>query len=79
MPSAMNKRSLSGTARLSGLRNLFAISAVVCGSTSGGNSHFSRGGGHLLGTWRLVSRVVTLEDGTPVQDAGLGRTPSKAI
>jgi len=30
----------------------------------------------LVGTWRLVSRVVTLEDGTAVQDPGLGKTPS---
>jgi hypothetical protein len=54
---------------------LFAISAVVCGSTSGGSSHTTGGGGHLVGTWRLVSRVVTLEDGTAVQDPGLGKTP----
>ena len=46
---------------------LFAISAVVPGSTGGA--------GQLVGTWRLVSRVVTLEDGKPVLDPGLGRTP----
>ena len=55
---------------------LFAISAVVFGSTSGGNFNSSGSAGHLVGTWRLVSRVVTLEDGTAVQDAGLGKTPS---
>jgi hypothetical protein len=55
---------------------LFAISAVVCGSTSGGSSHTSDRGGHLVGTWRLISRVITLEDGTPVQDPGLGKTPA---
>jgi hypothetical protein len=55
---------------------LFAISAVVCGSTSGGSSHTSGRGGHLVGTWRLISRVVTLEDGTAVQEPGLGKTPS---
>ena len=61
---------------------LFAISAVVCGSITGGNSHLILSGdssgsaGQLVGTWRLVSRVVKLEDGTAVQDAGLGKTPS---
>lgn len=61
---------------------LFAMSAVVWGSTPRGNSHsrpqadISGGAGQLVGTWRLVSRVVTLEDGTAVQDAGLGKTPS---
>jgi hypothetical protein len=30
----------------------------------------------LVGTWRLISRVVTLEDGTTVQDPGLGKTPT---
>jgi hypothetical protein len=29
----------------------------------------------LVGTWRLVSRVVRSEDGTAVQDPGLGKTP----
>jgi hypothetical protein len=55
---------------------LFAISAVVCGSTSGGSTHTSGGGGYLVGTWRLISRVVTLEDGTAVQEPGLGKAPS---
>jgi len=55
---------------------LFAISAVVSGFTLGGNFNSSGSAGHLVGTWRLVSRVVTLEDGTAVQDAGLGKTPS---
>jgi Lipocalin-like domain len=30
----------------------------------------------IVGTWRLRSRAVTLEDGTTVQDAGLGKTPT---
>jgi len=54
---------------------LFAISAVVCGSTSSASSHTTAGGGHLVGTWRFVARVVRLEDGTAVQDPGLGKTP----
>ena len=29
----------------------------------------------MVGTWRLISRVVTLEDGTLVQDPGLGTMP----
>jgi Lipocalin-like domain len=61
---------------------LCAISAVVWGATPNGNSHpkpqadISSGGKQLVGTWRLISRVVTLEDGTAVQDPGLGKTPS---
>ena len=58
---------------------LFAISAVVCGFISDGNSTtsgVSGSAGHLVGTWKLVSRVVTSEDGTAVQDPGLGKTPS---
>ena len=30
----------------------------------------------MVGTWRLISRVVRLEDGTAVQDPGLGKTPT---
>jgi hypothetical protein len=61
---------------------LLAISAIVWESTPQGNAqtkpqdNISDGAGQLLGTWRLISRVVTLEDGTAVQDPGLGRTPS---
>ena len=61
---------------------LFAISAVVWGSTPHGNPHItlqgdtSGGRGQLVGTWRLISRVVRLEDGTAVQDPGLGKTPT---
>jgi hypothetical protein len=61
---------------------LFAISAVVWGSTPQGNSHtmleadISGGGAQLVGTWRLISRVVRLKDGTAVQDPGLGKTPT---
>jgi hypothetical protein len=32
-------------------------------------------GGQLVGTWRLISRVIRLEDGTAVQDQGLGSAP----
>lgn len=55
---------------------LFAIPAIVWGATSGGNSHTSGSGRHLVGTWKLVSRVVTSEDGAAVQDPGLGKAPS---
>ena len=61
---------------------LFAISAVVSGSTYQRNAHpispsdISGSGGELVGTWRLISRVVTSEDGAPVQDPGLGATPT---
>ena len=64
---------------------LFAISGVVWGSTPQGNSHTrpqpdsSGGAGQVVGTWRLISRVVTLEDGTVVQDPGLGKTPSGSL
>lgn len=30
----------------------------------------------MVGTWRLISRVVRLEDGTAVQDPGLGKMPT---
>jgi hypothetical protein len=61
---------------------LFAISAAIWGSTPPGNSHTtlqvdtSAGGAQLVGTWRLISRVVRLEDGSAVQDPGLGKTPT---
>jgi len=61
---------------------LFAVSAVGSGSTQQRHpptalqANISAGAKQLVGTWRLVSRVVTLEDGTPVQDPGLGKTPS---
>jgi Lipocalin-like domain len=61
---------------------LFAISAVVWGITPQGSSRASLqtdvagGRGQLVGTWRVVSRVVRLEDGTAVQDPGLGKTPT---
>lgn len=58
-----------------------AMSAIVSGSTQQKNSHASSRGDvsrrrELVGTWRLVSRVVRLEDGTAVQDPGLGKTPT---
>ena len=61
---------------------LFAVSAVVSGSTQQRNAHTtspgdtSGTGRQLVGTWRLISRVVRLEDGTAVQDPGLGTTPT---
>ena len=36
----------------------------------------SSSGRQLVGTWRLIARVVSLEDGTAVQDPGLGKTPT---
>jgi hypothetical protein len=64
-----------------GLGLLLAVSALVWGSIPEGNSHFYTqadvsAAKQLVGTWRLISRVVTLEDGTAVQDAGLGKTPT---
>jgi len=61
---------------------LLAVSAIVCESTPEGNAQpkpqadISGGARQLVGTWRLTSRVVTLEDGTVAQDSGLGKTPS---
>jgi hypothetical protein len=59
---------------------LFAISPAVSGSSPQRNAHttlqgdISGSGGPLVGTWRLISRVVRLEDGTAIQE-GLGTTP----
>jgi len=59
---------------------LFAISTAVSGSTQQRSAPtvlqgaISGSGGQLVGTWRLISRVVRLEDGTAVQE-GLGTTP----
>ncbi len=59
---------------------LVAASALLWGATprishKALEANISAGGGSLVGTWRLVSRVVTSEDGTAVQDPGLGKTP----
>jgi hypothetical protein len=60
---------------------LFAISTAVLGSTQQRNASstpqagVSGSGGQLVGTWRLISRVIRLEDGTAVQDPGLGSAP----
>ncbi len=60
----------------------FAITTAVSGSTPQRNAHtaleghISGSGGQLVGTWRLISRVVRLEDGTAVQE-GLGTTPKR--
>ena len=59
---------------------LFAISTAVSGSSPRRNAHttlqgdISASGRQLVGTWRLITRVVRLEDGTAVQE-GLGTTP----
>src|SRR6202162_396179 len=60
----------------------FALTLVVWGAAPLRNSHTTRQAeisgrrGQLVGTWKLISRVVTLEDGTALQDPGLGKTPS---
>jgi Lipocalin-like domain len=60
---------------------LLAVSAVVSGSIQQGNARStspngtSGSGDQLVGPWRLISRVVTLEDGSAVQDPGLGKAP----
>jgi len=62
-----------------GIVLLFAISAGVSEYTQQRAHLTSRGdisGTELVGTWRLISRVVALEDGTAVHDAGLGKTPA---
>ena len=59
---------------------LFAIAAAVSGSTHQRNARailqgdISGSGGQLVGTWRLISRVVRLEDGNAVKE-GHGTTP----
>jgi hypothetical protein len=59
---------------------LFAVSTAVSGSTPQRNAHTTLQGdvsgrrGQLVGTWRLISRVVRLENGTAVGE-GLGTTP----
>ena len=61
---------------------LFAISVVVYGSARQRDTHdalpdrSSGSRGQLVGTWRLISRIVTLEDGTVIRDSDLGKTPS---
>jgi hypothetical protein len=60
---------------------LFAISALVWGSAPKDNADAKpqadpSGGVQLVGTWRLISRVVRLADGSAVQDPGLGKTPT---
>jgi hypothetical protein len=59
---------------------LFAILTAASGSTQQRNAHptlrgdVSGSGGDLVSTWRLISRVARLEDGTAVQES-LGTTP----
>ena len=58
-----------------------AVSAGLSGSnqeTTARTSSENNGSSakdQLVGTWRLISRVVTSENGTPVQDVGLGKVP----
>lgn len=63
-----------------GIVLLFALSAGVSGYTQQRTHPTSRGDisgtGELVGTWRLISRVVALEDGAAVHDPGLGKTPA---
>lgn len=59
---------------------LFVFSSVIFGSPHRNDVHTSQrstsgDGGQLVGTWKRVSRAVSLEDGTVVQDTGLGKTP----
>src|SRR5215471_19046591 len=60
---------------------LFVAFALVWRSTPQDNSratspgNISGSGEQLVGTWRLISRVDTLEDGSVVLDPGLGKTP----
>ena len=64
---------------------LLATSAVGSGCTQHRHpptalrANISGGARQLVGTWKLVSRVVRLEDCTPVQDPGLGNTPSGCL
>ena len=57
-----------------------AVSTAVSWSTQQRSARtvlqgaISSSGGQLVGTWKLISRVVRLEDGTAVQE-GLGTTP----
>ena len=61
---------------------LCAVSVVISGSGQQRNAHAfspnrtSESAAQLVGTWRLISRVVKLEDGTVIRDPGLGEKPS---
>jgi len=58
---------------------LIAASGAFWGITQPRNAQTTLEGessrGQLVGTWRLVSRVVATEDGTVVRDPGLGAAP----
>jgi hypothetical protein len=60
---------------------LFVVSTALLGAAQQQSAHSTSRGdlsgspGQLVGTWRLTSRVVRLEDGTAVQDQGLGSAP----
>jgi hypothetical protein len=64
-----------------GLALLLALSTAVPGGTQQKNAPSTSPGGvyasraQLVGTWKLISRAVKLEDGTAVQDQGLGSAP----
>src|SRR5215471_4822963 len=59
---------------------LVTMSAVILATTQQRNPETweqdrSRSQNQLVGTWRLISRVVTTGDGTIVRDPGLGAAP----
>ena len=60
---------------------LVTMSAVILATTQQRNPDTSseqdrtRPLNQLVGTWRLISRVVTTGDGTVVRDPGLGAAP----
>ena len=64
-----------------GLALLLALSTAGPGGTQPKNAPLTSQGGvyasraQLIGTWKLISRAVKLEDGTAVQDQGLGNAP----
>jgi len=57
-----------------------SVVTSVPAQQSNADATVERGSPHLqsqlVGTWRLISRVVTTEDGTVVRDPGLGAAPT---
>jgi len=64
-----------------GLALLFALTTAVPGGTQQKNTPSTSQGGvypsraQLVGTWKLISRAVKLEDDTAVEDHGIGSAP----
>ena len=64
-----------------GLALLLALTTAVPGDTQQKNAPVTSQGGlyasraQLVGTWKLISRAVKLEDGTAVQDQGFASAP----